>query len=237
MRILIVNDDGLYAEGIKILVNWAKQFADVTVCAPKTEQSAKSHSLEIRNSFEITKVDLFDGVESYMVDSTPADCVRWGIVGLHRTYDLVLSGINKGFNLGNDTLYSGTLAAASEAVANGHKAVALSTYYYSFEGVEKGLDTVKEYFEQNKLLDLCSLYNVNIPFDKKGIKITRKGLFYYHDVFIADGENMYKQYTDFKYELTDDLGIDYNAVMSDFISISPFNIDKTDYETLNKLIK
>ena len=52
MRILIVNDDGLYAEGIKILVNWAKQFADVTVCAPKTEQSAKSHSLEIRKSFE-----------------------------------------------------------------------------------------------------------------------------------------------------------------------------------------
>ena len=237
MRILVTNDDGIESVGLKILVEWAKKLGDVTVCAPKTEQSAKSHSLEIRNSFEITKVDLFDGVESYMVDSTPADCVRWGIVGLHRTYDLVLSGINKGFNLGNDTLYSGTLAAASEAVANGHKAVALSTYYYSFEGVEKGLDTVKEYFDKNKLLDLCPLYNVNIPFDKKGIKITRKGLFYYHDVFIADGENMYKQYTDFKYELTDDLGIDYNAVMSDFISISPFNIDKTDYNTLNKLIK
>ena len=238
MKILIANDDGIFAEGIKILANWAKKLGEVTVVAPKTEQSAKSHCLEIRRGFEIKKIDLFEGVEAWVVDSTPADCVRWGIVGLNRKYDLVLSGINRGFNLGTDTMYSGTVAATSEAVAHGHKAIALSTYYNSFEGIEEGLFAVWKYFIDNKLLDEFSFFNVNIPFNKKGIKLTRAGGFYYDDVFVEDeGEDTYKQYTDFKYKLTEDMTVDFNAVMSDYISISPFTVDKTDNAAYEKLLK
>ena len=104
MRILITNDDGLFAPGIVPLVEWAKKHGEVTVVAPKIEQSGKSHAIEFVKPFEIKKVDIFEGVEAYSCDSTPADCVRFGIMGLGREYDLVLSGINRGVNLGIDMI-------------------------------------------------------------------------------------------------------------------------------------
>ena len=82
MKILLTNDDGIYAEGLKHLVEWAKTKGEVVVVAPKSEQSGKSHSIEIHKGFGFKKVDLFEGVESYYVDSTPADCVRIAILGL-----------------------------------------------------------------------------------------------------------------------------------------------------------
>ena len=104
MRILITNDDGINSPAIKALAIWAKKHGEVTVVAPKIEQSGKSHGIEIIKPIEIEKVDLVDGVTAYSVDSTPADCVRYGIIGLKKEYDLVLSGINRGYNLGKDIL-------------------------------------------------------------------------------------------------------------------------------------
>ena len=77
MRILITNDDGIYAEGIALLVEWAKVLGEVTVAAPKVEQSGKSHAINFTAPVEIRKVDVFSGVEAYEVDSTPADCIRF----------------------------------------------------------------------------------------------------------------------------------------------------------------
>ena len=128
MRILITNDDGVFAEGIRLLAEWAKKLGEVTVVAPKREQSGKSHAINFTEPMEIKRVDLMDGVEAYSCDSTPADCVRYGIAGLNRTYDLVLSGINRGVNLGVDMIYSGTVAAIFEAAYWNHNALAFSTY-------------------------------------------------------------------------------------------------------------
>ena len=100
MRILITNDDGIFAPGIKLLAEWAKTIGEVTVVAPKVEQSGMSHAIQFVHPIEIKKVDLIDGVEAWQMDSTPADCVRFGIIGLNRQYDLVLSGINRGVNVG-----------------------------------------------------------------------------------------------------------------------------------------
>ena len=94
MKILITNDDGVFAPGIDALVKWAKRLGEVTVVAPKVEQSGKSHSIEFTKPVEIRPVELWDGVRAYAMDSTPADCVRFGICGLGESYDLVLSGIN-----------------------------------------------------------------------------------------------------------------------------------------------
>ena len=102
MRILLTNDDGIDAPGLRALADWASTIGDVTVSAPKVQQSGKSHAINIYTPFEIKKTD-YDGVdEAYSVDSTPADCVRWGTIGLKRQYDLIMSGVNKGLNMGED---------------------------------------------------------------------------------------------------------------------------------------
>ena len=129
LKILITNDDGINNIGIRLLANWAKQYGEVTVIAPKVEQSAKSHAIDIRGAFEIKKVPFMEGVEAYSVDSTPADCVRFGVIGLKQKYDLVLSGINKGVNVGDDIVYSGTCAAVFEAARMGLKGIAFSAFF------------------------------------------------------------------------------------------------------------
>lgn len=88
MKILLTNDDGIQSEGLMIVAKWAKKLGDVTVSAPKFEQSGKSHSIDIHNPFEVKKVDYLDGVRAFSVDSSPADCVRFATLGLHETYDL-----------------------------------------------------------------------------------------------------------------------------------------------------
>ena len=89
MNILIVNDDGIYASQLPALVKWAQKYGDVTVVAPKVEQSGKSHAIEFVKPMEIKRVYPFgEAVEAYAMDSTPADCVRFGINGLGRSYDL-----------------------------------------------------------------------------------------------------------------------------------------------------
>ena len=126
LKILISNDDGIYAEGISLLINEAKKYGSVMVVAPKEEQSGKSHALTLRKPMEIKKIDLYEGVESYYVDSTPADCVRYAYYGMNYDFDILLSGVNKGYNVGDDIMYSGTTAAAFEASSMGKKAIAFS---------------------------------------------------------------------------------------------------------------
>ena len=116
MRILITNDDGIEGEGLRHLVNWARRLGEVVVAAPKVEQSAKSHTIEIHKSFEAKKVEYLPGVTAYAVDSSPADCVRLLVLGLEEHFDLVLSGINRGLNVGCDIIYSGTVGAIFEAL-------------------------------------------------------------------------------------------------------------------------
>ena len=137
MRFLIVNDDGIEALGIKLLAEWAKQYGEVTVVAPKVEQSGKSHAIDFINPLEIKRVDFMEGVEAWSVASTPADCVRFAVFGLHRQYDLVLSGINKGVNMSGDIIYSGTMGAIFEAGNQHHKGIAFSTTPENLEDASK----------------------------------------------------------------------------------------------------
>ena len=193
MRILVTNDDGIYSPVLVLLARWTKKFGEVTIVAPKVEQSGKSHGIDIIHPFEIKKVDLAPDIEAYSVDSTPADCVRFALLGLDKEFDFVISGINKGYNIGRDISYSGTVGAIFEAQNYGIKAMAISTDYRSFDSAIENLDLVGEYFEKNKLYEHNALYNVNIPLKVNGIRITRQGGAYHSDKFIAMENDMYRQ--------------------------------------------
>ena len=237
LKILITNDDGIDAIGLKYLVEHARKYGHVTVVAPMYEQSAKSQAIEVRKSFECKKVDKFPGVDTYVVDSTPTDCVRLAKYGLHLDFNLVLSGINKGYNLGEDIWYSGTVAVTFEAVSTKAKAIAFSVNKSSTEGY-KYFDEAMQYILSNNLLDECDIYNVNMPCESKGIKITRQGGCMFDAVYTKTDENHYMAGGDWiKYDKLDDQCIDAACVENGYISISPLTGERTNIETFNKIIK
>lgn len=238
MRILITNDDGVFAPGIKLLAEWARKHGEVTVVAPKHEQSGMSHAINFTKPMEIKKVDLMDGVEAYSCDSTPADCVRYGIAGLGREYDLVLSGINRGVNLGVDVIYSGTVAAIFEAAYWNHKALALSTYPDTAEEASAELDNIYNYIKEKNLFNYGLIYNVNIPKKSRGIKITKQGSPYFNDGFKPLGDNMYLQTGE---RIPDEEPLDETrdtvAIENGYTTITPLTLSRMNFEAFEKLHK
>jgi 5'-nucleotidase len=235
MRILITNDDSISATQLLPFIKFWRKQGEVTVCVPKYEQSAKSHAIELVSSFSVEKILLDGDIETYAVGSTPADCVRYAVLGLKREFDLVVSGVNRGFNIGTDILYSGTVAAIEEAAILGIPAIAFSTSPENYDNACVNLEEIYEYIKERRLLDIHSLYNINIPASPKGIKITRQGGTYYSDGFVPTGENMVIAEGICVYKKTDDLTLDTNAVMSGYISIMPATINVTDKEIFEKL--
>ena len=237
LKILITNDDGIDAIGLQYLVEHAKKYGDVSVVAPKYEQSAKSQAIEVRKSFECKKINKFDGVDTYVIDSTPADCVRFAKYGLHLEYDLVLSGINKGYNLGEDIWYSGTVAATYEAVSTKAKAIAFSVIRDSNEGF-KYFDDVMNYIFDNDLLSYAKILNVNIPKDAKGIKITRQGGSMFATEFIETSKDYYLAGGDWVVDMNDEhISYDSTCVENGFISITPLTGERTDIDAFNQINK
>lgn len=237
MRILITNDDGVNTLGIRVLAEWAKKLGEVTVVAPKVEQSAKSHAIDFIRPIEAKQVPFIDGVTAYSVDSTPADCIRFGILGLKKDYDLVFSGINKGVNVGADVVYSGTIGAVFEAAKLGVKAIAFSSFPEEQVEAAKELDRVYAYILENKLLEQNRIYNVNIPANAKGIRITCQGTSYFSDGFVKlEEENMYAQVGEpIPDDKPEDLDRDTVAIHNGYISVTPLMETRTNMELFEKL--
>lgn len=237
MRILITNDDGIRAEGLLPLVRWAKGLGEVTVAAPLYEQSAKSHGIEIHKPFTVQPMALEEGVTAYAVDSTPADCVRFAVLGLGMTFDLVLSGVNRGYNIGTDIMYSGTVAAASEAALLGIPSLALSTSPENYLQVMEQLPAVMAYIQDNGLLERHPTYNVNVPPAPKGVCITRQGGPYFSDAFPAIGEGLYQAQGLCVHKNGGDLSLDTDATISGYISVMPLTIHRTDMAVYEQLTR
>ena len=235
MRILITNDDGVNASQLLPLIKWCRQLGEVTAVVPKFEQSGKSHGIELHKDFEARQVELEPGITVWAVDSTPADCVRFAILGLNLEFDLVISGINRGLNIGADMMYSGTVGAACEAVNLGVKAVALSTPPKYYSSACKHLDSIFAFLETHRLLDIHTLYNVNIPCDTDQIRITRQGGPYYSDDFPAVGEDLYRPTGKPIWEDSNDNSLDTDATLHGYISITPLTVDKTNHAIFRKL--
>ncbi len=235
MKILITNDDGIGSPQLMDLARWARKLGDVTVVAPKVEQSGKSQGIELHAPFEVKKFIPEEGITAYSVASTPADCIRYIVLGLKEKFDLVISGVNRGYNMGTDIMYSGTCGAVFESVSLGLKAVAVSTCpEYHGHAVEH-LDAVFGYIFDNKLLDLCDAYNVNIPPQGSRILITRQGGHYYSDDFPSVGGELVKAHGKCVYVDRGDDTLDTDAVMHGNISIMPLTINRTDMTVYEKL--
>ena len=238
MRILITNDDGMEAAQLIPFIKWCQKLGDITTVVPKVEQSGKSHGIELRKAFEAKQVELEPGITIWAVDSTPADCVRFAVMGLHKEFDLVISGINRGLNVGTDIMYSGTVGAIFEAANLGIQGVAISTTVGYYDQAVTQLDRVLEYFQTHQLLEKGNSYNVNIPADAKTIRITRQGGPYYSDDFPHIGNDMYMPKGICVYENRNDLTLDTDSVMSGHISVMPLSTNRVDdalYQQLEKL--
>ena len=160
MNILVVNDDGIKAIGIKILATALLKHGNVYVVAPDRPRSAASHKVILHKPLSFEAVDEIDGAICYKTSGMPADCVRLATGILDVKFDLVFSGVNNGLNIGTDIIYSGTVAAAREANIEYIPAVAISTDFDSFDIVEKELDSVLELVFNKKLYPfICKGYN------------------------------------------------------------------------------
>ena len=164
-KILITNDDGVFADGIIRLAEAAKEFGEVWVVAPESQRSAASHSITLRGSFDAWKVDFpVKGVRAYACSGTPADCVRIGVLNIvPGKPDHVFSGINNGYNLASDIQYSATAGAAFEAAFQKIHTIAFS------EGADDIHEVTDRYLKEligelmDKPLGLWEIWNVNFP--------------------------------------------------------------------------
>lgn len=240
MNILVVNDDGIKAPGIRALVAALSKVEDVYVCAPDGQRSAKSHSITLGDSVLIQPVDFPGAKAALQTSGTPADCTKIGLQFFEEegiSIDMVYSGMNLGSNLGWDTLYSGTVGAAAEAAMSGVHAVAVSVASHEASCFDAAGELAVRLidFVYGKL-DPSVVINLNVPDlpkeDIKGIKVVPLGSRYYDDKFHLVEENQYSlsgnpaDYSHIDYE------VDVTAVHSDYATITPLQFDFTDYKNL-----
>lgn len=241
MRILVSNDDGVYAEGLQILVDMLRTFAHVDVVAPDRNRSGASNSLTLHNPVRVKK--LSNGFIS--VEGTPTDCVHLALTGLlETTPDMVIAGINAGANLGDDVLYSGTVAAATEGRFLGLPAVAVSLVGSELKHYQTAAEVVKVIINNYNTLALKGqvILNVNVPdipvSQLKGIEITRLGTRHCAEPTIKQvdprGQVIYWVGPP---GIEEDAGpgSDFYAVKTHKVSITPLKVDLTHYESINKL--
>ena len=239
-RILITNDDGVRSEGIHALAAALQRIGDVTIVAPHIEASAIGHALTLRRPLRFERV----GDRVYEVDGTPTDCVNIGIAQVYggAMPDLVVSGINKGYNLGDDVTYSGTVAGAMEAALLGVPAVAVSLERsrdgYDFSQAADAAARVAAFVLREGLAARTFL-NINVPAGApRGVRLTvqarrnhativsersdPRGNPYY---WIEEGENEWEPHD----------RSDYQAVRDGYVSVTPLQPDLTDYGALSAL--
>lgn len=237
MRILVTNDDGIYSEGLALVVQWATKLGEVWVSAPTSQQSGKSHAITIHEHFTVEKVSLGLGEKAaYVVGSTPVDCVRFATLGLHQHYDLIISGVNKGYNLGEDILYSGTVGAIFEAKLRNMRGVALSTEYTTFQYAKESLDKIYNFFVENRLFDFNLIYNVNIPLNPVDVLLTHQGGPYFTDDFIDFGDGTWEQKGHCVHDNKHDLTIDTDATIDGHITVTPLTTDRSNVAVWQKIV-
>ena len=227
MKILLTNDDGIESKGLLLIAKWAVKHGEVLIAAPLHQQSGTSQAIEIHEPFIVKKVAYQIDVPAYAVDSTPADCVRFATAALDFEPDLIISGVNCGFNVGVDIVYSATVGAIFEGATSGYQGLAISTHPESFDDAEAHLDEVWDYIMTRDLFSKNDLYNVNIPVSPKRILMTKQAGPYYRDKFRNVGDDLYIADGYSIYKGTSNLDLDLDAVMNGYISITPLTLNRT----------
>jgi 5'-nucleotidase len=229
MRILVVNDDGIYSPGLRALAETARQFGEVRIVAPDVEQSSMGQAITHSRPLRVRPTPI-EGFTAHRVNGTPADCVALGLDSWGGA-DIVLSGINLGPNLGNAIWHSGTLAAAKQATLLGCRGIALSTPTGGGEPDFALLEPhVRQVLELLLPEESLRLVNVNFPQDPKGLCWTRQSVRHYDGrVFPTEDPTGRKLHWISVRPLEEvDEGTDLWAIRQGLISLTPLRLDLTD---------
>lgn len=242
-RILVSNDDGISSPGIEALARELASIGDVTVVAPDREQSAASHSLTLQVPLRANRLS----DDSISVEGTPTDCVMLALKHLLREPPhLLVSGINRGANLGDDITYSGTVAAAMEGTLLGVPSMAVSlnrstTGLYDYSSAASvAVRIARVALERG--LPAGTLLNINVPNlpreEIRGIRITRLGKQVYEDLIVQKTDprgRVYYWIGGQEETWTSDPGTDFAAIADGFVSVTPIHLDLTDYKAMEEI--
>ena len=239
MFILCTNDDGYLAGGLQVLARAARTLGEVRVVAPDREQSATSHSLTMHFPLRSRRV----GDDTHQVDGTPTDCVALALGALlERRPDFVLSGVNHGPNMGEDVLYSGTVAAAMEATILGVPAVAISYTGREPERIAEYEPVLAHLLQQllnPERFPAETLFSINLPpvspSELRGVQVTRLARRVYFDSITRAHDPSGREYFWIGgggVEWTAPEGTDYRAVQDGYVSVTPLHLDLTNHALL-----
>jgi 5'-nucleotidase len=243
--ILVTNDDGITAPGLRSLIHIMNEIGDVVVVAPDSPQSGMGHAITISDTLYCKKEKIDDGPQKeYSISGTPADCVKFAVKEiLQKKPDLCVSGINHGANSSINVIYSGTMSAAVEAGLEGIKSIGFSLLDYSWDAdftackdyiLKISLNLLKEK-KENLIL------NVNFPSNTnkfKGIKVCRQAKGYWEDTYDKRTSPLGKEYywlTGNFVTLEDNKETDEWALSQGYVSVVPISYDMTSHEDINKL--
>lgn len=240
--ILVTNDDGVSAPGIQVLAKAVREFGAVGVVAPSENQSASGHKKTLYADIPFERTSLADETPALSIGGSPADCIAVSALGaMQWPPRLVVSGINRGANMGQDVTYSGTVSAALEAVIHAVPAIAFSMdnhdanepadYEHAIAAVQAVVRIML-----NKSIPPLTILNVNIPAKGplKGIRLTRQGVRIYRDELEVDN-NIYRIVGDVPGGELDTAGTDLWAVDNGYVAITPIHLDMTAHYFMAEL--
>jgi 5'-nucleotidase len=251
MHILVTNDDGVQAPGLLALAQGMRKLGQVTVFAPDRNWSASGHVKTLERPLRVIETMLADGTTAFASDGAPSDCVALPLLGFVEKVDLVVSGINPFSNIGHDVTYSGTVTAAMEAVITGVPGIA-----FSLASQDKPANVVTDYGPAAEVARVVAakvvqeglpegvILNVNIPYlsveAMKGYLITRQGLRVYRDALDKRVDPRGRPYYWIGGEEptgVNEEGTDVGALASGYVSITPLQLDLTNYRAMDVLKK
>ena len=245
--ILVTNDDGMFAPGIKALVEVSKTLGEVVVVAPNSPQSGQGHAITLTKPLRLNKVSVFEGIEAYECSGTPVDCVKLAkhVLLKDRNIDLCVSGINHGSNASINIIYSGTMSAAMEASLEGIDSIGFSLDNFSFKADFEPTKHYARILMQNVLendMSDCNLLNVNIPAlalnEIKGFKVCKQGKGTWKEEFKEGTDPRGQKYYWLTGEFISDnaeTDTDLAALKEGYISIVPSWHDLTKTNALSSL--
>jgi len=243
MNILITNDDGIRAPGLKTLFYALTKKHHVTVVAPDREKSATSHRLTIHDPLRAFPFN--DGIRGFAINGTPVDCIKLGVSQLlSKKPDWVISGINPGANTGFNVFYSGTVAAAREASSMWIPSMAVSIAIgenFDYEGAAESVSNLIDRFS-SQILPAGTLMNVNFPpcpvHESKGFLFVNQAIYHLYDKYEKRKDPRQSDYYwigDVDSPVAKERITDFGAIENNYIAISPLTIDTTDYDFLNQI--
>jgi 5'-nucleotidase len=233
MGLLLTNDDGIDSEGIHVLARELDRVADVVLSVPENERSGASHSVTLQAPVEYREIAGPGGIRGYVVRGTPVDCVRLAYETLEVPFDMVVSGINSGANVGINIHYSGTVAAAVEAAFLGLRGLAVSISTRRPENYETAARYAVELVRRMRECPRPLVVNLNVPDlppgEVRGVRITRTAVTE-EETLVSPNENSRKEVDECRHP---GIVLDSRAIVAGYVSITPLQVDLTARDALD----